>query len=112
MPIGTHRWYFSTGCNDLGKPWRLLNLHEDVDFPGNFCCDDGYCIDSELVCDNVPDCGDKSDEAACENLSIMLKPIITKILNKKLFSLNSNLVQKKVTFIRNHRYFVECVMLS
>ena len=26
--------------------------------PGNFCCHDGHCIDSERVCDSIPDCQD------------------------------------------------------
>ena len=34
--------------------------------PGHFCCDDGACVDSELVCNNFPDCEDRSDERDCE----------------------------------------------
>ena len=33
--------------------------------PGHFCCDDGTCIQSGHVCDNVRHCRDHSDEADC-----------------------------------------------
>ena len=50
---------------------RTLNLHRDLPEPGNFCCDFGTCIDSELVCNNLHDCEDKSDE---ENCSLVMLP--------------------------------------
>ena len=31
-----------------------------------FCCDSGYCLSSQLVCDGKPDCDDSSEEAHCE----------------------------------------------
>ena len=65
MPIGVHKWYFSSKCHDPGKQWRILNLHRDVLLPGHFCCGDGHCIQSELVCDSVPHCFDESDEYQC-----------------------------------------------
>ena len=67
MPIGVHKWYFSSKCHDPGKPWRLLNLHRDVLLPGHFCCGDGHCIQSELVCDSIPHCFDESDEYQCSS---------------------------------------------
>ena len=42
--------------------------------PGQFCCDDGTCIDSQLVCNNFPDCRDRSDEE--RNCSILILPPI------------------------------------
>ena len=67
LPIGVHKWYFSSKCSDPGQPWRLLNLHRDVPLPGHFCCGDGHCIKSELVCDSVPHCADVSDEYRCSS---------------------------------------------
>ena len=31
-----------------------------------FCCDSGYCLSFQLVCDGKPDCDDSSEEAHCE----------------------------------------------
>ena len=67
LPIGVHKWYFLSKCTDPGQPWRLLNLHRDVPLPGHFCCGDGHCIKSELVCDSVPHCADESDEYQCSS---------------------------------------------
>ena len=82
FPVGTHKWYFAEGtCTDPGQPWRTLNFHEALPQPGpgqtfggfpyfllpsgHFCCDDGICIESINVCDNVKNCQDKSDENNC-----------------------------------------------
>ena len=47
-----------------------MNLHLKVEQPGLFCCNDGQCIDSELVCDNVPHCNNGMDEShdICETI--------------------------------------------
>ena len=67
IPLGKHRWYFQEeSCGDLD-----LNLHREVEKPGHFCCDDGSCIDSELVCNNFPDCQDGTDETNC---SLLIQP--------------------------------------
>ena len=68
IPLGNHRWYFQNNdsCGDLE-----LNLHSEVEKPGHFCCDDGSCIDSELVCNNFPDCQDGTDETNC---SLLIQP--------------------------------------
>ena len=69
FPSGTHKWYFvDTACTDPGQDWRSLNLHLDVEKPGKFCCDDGACIKSELICNNFADCEDGSDERNCQFL--------------------------------------------
>ena len=63
FPIGTHPWFFTDGnCTDHEHQSRNMNLHLAKQQPGNFCCDDGLCIDSELRCDNNQDCEDLSDE--------------------------------------------------
>ena len=71
FPLGKHPWYFLDSlCTDQGENYRALNLHLDVEQPGNFCCDDGTCISSELVCDNVAHCSNNQDETDCHILRI------------------------------------------
>ena len=59
-----HRWHFHPASCEY--PVRSLNLHLQVEQPGKFCCDNGTCIDSELVCNNFNDCQDDMDEQHCE----------------------------------------------
>ena len=66
FPLGTHKWYFVENCTDPSESWRHLNFHINVERPGMFCCEDGICIDSELVCDGDWNCADKSDEKNCQ----------------------------------------------
>ena len=37
--------------------------------PGYFCCEDGHCVDSRFVCNNLPDCLGQEDERDCSFLS-------------------------------------------
>ena len=37
--------------------------------PGWFCCDDGHCLDSRFVCNNLPDCSGQEDERNCSFLA-------------------------------------------
>ena len=71
-PIGTHRWFFSASspCTDPGQPWRQLNLQQKSQQPGQFCCDDGICIDSDQRCDDNQHCRDMSDEKDCQMINI------------------------------------------
>ena len=67
FPLGKYRWYFlQDDCKDPSVSWRYLNFHLRVQRPGTFCCDDGVCIDSELVCDGDWNCDEKSDENNCQ----------------------------------------------
>ena len=67
LPLGSHAWYFSdsSGCREPGAAWRRLNLHLPVPQPGRFCCHDGECINSHLVCDNFDHCDGGEDEDNC-----------------------------------------------
>ena len=68
IPSGLHLWQFSkfecnTDYDEYNKmPARSMNLHLSVDRPGNFCCSDGTCINSELVCDGNQDCSDDEND--------------------------------------------------
>ena len=104
FPSGTHRWYFvDTACTDPGQDWRSLNLHLDVEKPGKFCCDDGACVLSELVCNNFADCEDESDEKNCQFLHFRkygnvteLPPIEFENNKKKLLALNTSFIILKI----------------
>ena len=75
-PIGIQNWTFAQQfkCSDditdiTGN--RQLNLYPaETQEPGNFCCNDGHCIDSELVCDSIPHCQDRTDEISCSMVRI------------------------------------------
>ena len=55
--------------SDPGQQFRSLNLHVNLAQPGYFCCDDGHCLDSRFVCNNLPDCSGQEDERNCSFLS-------------------------------------------
>ena len=60
------RWYFTSGtCIDKDQSWRKMNLHK-LAKKGEFCCNNGLCIDSENRRDNSIDGVDHSDEENCE----------------------------------------------
>ena len=66
FPLGLHSWYFEAEtCHGVGGQERTLNFHLEVEQPGYFCCNDGNCIESELVCNNFNDCSDLTDEKDC-----------------------------------------------
>ena len=89
--LGINRWYFrNKSCTDPGVDYKILSFHLDVEQPGNFCCEDGSCIDSDLVCNNFPDCDDRSDERNC---GIVTLPAVG--YNKNLPPLNVQYDGKK-----------------
>ena len=72
-PIGHQLWQFddSTSCFDEGgNTTRKLFLHMAVEQPGHFCCHDGRCFESDLVCDGSPDCQDQEDEKNCQDVIV------------------------------------------
>ena len=90
IPLGTFEWSYDK--SNLSA--AFFNFHLAVDQPGYFCCDDGLCLSSELVCDNIPNCRDKSDERNCDMVKMpdyqyeKIRPPsqIIKVNNKKVFS--------------------------
>ena len=71
FPLGLHHWYFSEqSCTDPGQAYRSLRLHLDVEQPGQFCCDDGACLPSHQVCDDLYECEDRSDEKNCTIMTL------------------------------------------
>ena len=66
-PLGSHQWQFENkSCHDpQSNSSRTLKFHLAVEEPGMFCCSDGLCFHSELVCDNVEHCADGADEQHC-----------------------------------------------
>ena len=73
FPLGLNDWYFlDSNCSDPGQEFRALHFHLDVKQPGHFCCDDGTCLDSQLVCDDFSDCDDGSDENNCTFINFNL----------------------------------------
>ena len=74
FPLGVAPWYFTENCTDPHRAWRSLSLHLDVEQPGMFCCDDGACIPSSLVCDDFYDCEDRSDETNCTIMTFQEEP--------------------------------------
>ena len=71
-PIGVRKWHFiADKCTDSGQSdLRTLHLHLDVEMPGHFCCEDGTCLGSDLVCDGSPDCRGEEDEADCRQVLV------------------------------------------
>ncbi|XP_064599439.1 abnormal cell migration protein 13-like [Liolophura sinensis] len=69
------------GKGPLGKGFKFIVTAFNEDFKkfnscgANFQCDNGLCIEKDLVCDRVDHCGDLSDEsidgkAACERVPL------------------------------------------
>lgn len=62
---------FTSGCTVSNKTLPLTFIEpttappEDCDADEFYCVKDQKCIDSEMVCDFVPQCSDASDEAKC-----------------------------------------------
>ena len=48
-----------------GQTYRSLSLHVAEAQPGHYCCGDGLCLSSNMVCDGNQDCADRSDERTC-----------------------------------------------
>ena len=75
IPFGDNDWIFVDGsCFDNDIDWkdndnktRKLNFHPDVKRPGMFCCSDGQCLESSVVCNGEYDCEMGSDESFCND---------------------------------------------
>ena len=71
-PIGHQLWKFTdANCFDEGgNKTRTLFLHLAVDQPGHFCCNNGACFESSLVCDGSSDCEEHEDEENCQDVIV------------------------------------------
>ena len=113
-PLGKQKWYFEE-LNSCGEIY--LNLHREVKKPGHFCCEDGACIDSELVCNNFPDCEDATDEANC---SFLVEPgagyknhlpsIRIEKGKKILLSINATLTVQDIFEINEEQSFIDILL--
>ena len=67
-PLGLKSWNVSKEvCDDnhdstVTDGLRSLHFHLEVEMPGEFCCHDGQCISSELVCNGFSNCNGDEDE--------------------------------------------------
>ena len=68
IPIGINEWTFP--ADGYERTPRMLNFHKYVDQPGNYCCNDGTCFTSELVCDGISHCQSGEDEVNCTMINI------------------------------------------
>ena len=70
LPLTSLVWVSPQLLVAAGHDCVPLNLHLDVEKPGMFCCDDGTCITSSLVCNDFYDCEDRSDETNCTIMTL------------------------------------------
>ena len=68
-PIGRHAWFMKDPMCQVNEQERNM-VFSRCDFPNEFTCDSGHCIDLNKRCDEDPDCVDGSDERLCDLLSI------------------------------------------
>ena len=95
-PLGYQLWEFhDSECSDDENPERkkTLFLHLVVDQPGYFCCHNGLCFESDLVCDGSPDCEGEDDEQDCIDVIVpqtydSQRPSLTysRVHGKKIYS--------------------------
>ena len=68
--LGRHRWTVTgdnSNCKD-GKPYVTDLKLSGCNPEGEFTCDNGQCIPLSQLCDQLPNCKDKSDEFKCNIL--------------------------------------------
>ena len=71
IPLGKNQWHFPLSkCSDEGKDYRTLSFHKYVEQPGHYCCNDGTCFTSDLVCDGGQHCDEGEDEDNCKMIEI------------------------------------------
>ena len=80
--LGKNNWTISFDMGKCKHPYdRVMKLTGCKD--GEFTCDDGQCVTMEERCDQLPHCGDKSDEVSCslvhfeKNYNKRIPPIST-----------------------------------
>ena len=71
IPLGKNQWYFPISkCSDEGKDYRTLIFHKYIEQPGHYCCNDGTCFTSHLVCDGAQHCDEGEDEQNCQLIEV------------------------------------------
>ncbi|MPC81232.1 hypothetical protein E2C01_075839 [Portunus trituberculatus] len=70
FPIGRHEWVFSHGfCGREKMVSHSLALSQCAK-NDEFTCDDGTCIQINMVCDRRVQCPDGSDELDCSTVDL------------------------------------------
>lgn len=68
-PVGRNQWIVNDAVCDVEDKLEALTL-SNCNFPTQFTCDSGHCIDISKRCDEQKDCLDGSDEKLCSLISI------------------------------------------
>ncbi|XP_067651859.1 neuropilin and tolloid-like protein 2 [Haliotis asinina] len=66
---------FVTDSTGIGRGFALLftAVYNGTCASGDFSCNNSFCIDSDLQCNGLDQCGDNSDEAACTAEDLLLR---------------------------------------
>ena len=68
-PIGRHKWFVQDPICDINNSRHALTI-SFCNFPDQFTCDSGHCINLNDRCDEKKHCQDGSDEINCELVNI------------------------------------------
>ena len=92
IPFGDNKWVFTDStCGDTDIDMtRKLNFHIAVKRPGMFCCSDGQCMDSNVVCNGIYECDTGSDESFCNDRIIETDSSMKDKINTKDIEITVN----------------------
>ena len=66
--LGRHDWSIDGDLAKCSKDQPSQLKMSSCDTDGEFTCDDGQCVTMTQMCDQIPNCKDKSDEENCQLL--------------------------------------------